>query len=247
MPRYFLEVKYMGSRYSGFQIQKNAISIQSVVEHALALVLRSPITLTGSSRTDAGVHAMQNYFHFDVPQEISERAIYSFNSILPKDIGIVSIRKVVDIAHARFDALSRSYVYHLHNYKNPFVEDRSWFYPYPLDISILNEAALIIKGTEDFTSFSKRNSQVKTYICRVDWSRWEQTDLGYTYHVKANRFLRGMVRGLVGTMLLVGKGKINMDMFRDIIASRDVTKADFSTPGHGLFLEAVEYPNGQFL
>jgi len=247
MPRYFLEVKYKGTGYSGFQIQKNAISIQSVVEHALGLVLRSPITLTGSSRTDAGVHAKQNYFHFDVPQEISERAIYSFNSILPKDIAIVSIRKVVDIAHARFDALSRSYIYHLHNYKNPFVEDRSWFYPYPLDISILNEAALIIKDTKDFTSFSKRNSQVKTYICSVEWSRWEQTDLGYTYHVKANRFLRGMVRGLVGTMLLVGKGKINMDMFRDIIASRDVNRADFSTPGHGLFLEAVEYPDGQFL
>jgi tRNA pseudouridine38-40 synthase len=245
MPRYFLEVKYKGTGYSGFQIQKNAI--QSVVEHALALVLRSPIALTGSSRTDAGVHAKQNYFHFDVPQEISERAIYSFNSILPKDIAIVSIRKVVDIAHARFDALSRSYIYHLHNYKNPFVEDRSWFYPYPLDISILNEAALIIKDTKDFTSFSKRNSQVKTYICSVEWSRWEQTDLGYTYHVKANRFLRGMVRGLVGTMLLVGKGKINMDMFRDIIASRDVNRADFSTPGHGLFLEAVEYPDGQFL
>jgi tRNA pseudouridine38-40 synthase len=169
MPRYFLEVKYKGTGYSGFQIQKNAISIQSVVEHALALVLRSPITLTGSSRTDAGVHAKQNYFHFDVPQEISDRAIYSFNSILPKDIAIVSIRKVVDIAHARFDALSRSYIYHLHNYKNPFVEDRSWFYPYPLDISILNEAALIIKDTKDFTSFSKRNSQVKTYICSVEW------------------------------------------------------------------------------
>lgn len=247
MPRYFIEVKYRGTAYSGFQIQKNAISIQSVVENALALVLRSSIVLTGSSRTDAGVHATQNYFHFDLPQLLPERAIYSFNSILPKDIAIVSIRQVTDTAHARFDALSRSYIYYLHNCKNPFVEDRSWYYPYPLDLSVLNAAALIIKDTNDFTSFSKRNSQVKTYICNVEWSRWEQTALGYTYHVKANRFLRGMVRGLVGTMLLVGKGKIGIEMFKDIIASRDVTKADFSTPGHGLFLDAVEYPDGQFL
>jgi tRNA pseudouridine38-40 synthase len=247
MPRYFIEVCYKGTVYSGFQIQQNAVSIQSEVEHALSLVMRNKISLTGSSRTDAGVHALQNYFHFDIPNLISPNIIYNLNSILSRDIAVLSIKKVDDDAHSRFNALSRAYVYYLHAYKNPLLEDRSWYYPYPLDLVVLNQAADIIKITRDFTAFSKKNSQVKTFICGIEESELKKTEYGYVYYVKANRFLRGMVRGLVGTMLMVGKGKINLDEFRSIIESKDSSKADFSTPAHGLFLKSVLYPINQFL
>ena len=247
MPRYFIEVCYKGTAFCGFQIQENAISIQSEVERALSLVLRSSISLTGSSRTDAGVHALQNYFHFDFSTIISGAIIYNLNSILSKDIAVLSIRQVAAASHSRFNAISRSYVYHLHTVKNPFFEDRSWYYPYPLDLVILNQAADIVKKTRDFTAFSKKNSQVNTFICGIEDSEWEKTEDGYVYYVKANRFLRGMVRGLVGTMLMVGKGKINLEEFRSIIESKDSSKADFSTPAHGLFLKSVLYPINQFL
>jgi len=247
MPRYFIEVSYKGTAYSGFQIQQNAISIQSEVEYALSLVMRNKISLTGSSRTDAGVHALQNYFHFDIPNLISPNIIYNLNSILSRDIAVLSIKKVDDDAHSRFNALSRAYVYYLHSYKNPLLEDRSWYYPYPLDLVVLNQAADIIKKTRDFTAFSKKNSQVKTFICGIEESEWKKIEDGYIYNVKANRFLRGMVRGLVGTMLMVGKGKINLEEFRSIIESKDPSKADFSTPAHGLFLKSVLYPINQFV
>jgi len=247
MLRYFIEVCYKGTAYSGFQIQQNAISIQSEVEHALSLVMRSSISLTGSSRTDAGVHALQNYFHFDYPTIVPNTIIYNLNSILRKDIAVVSLKQVSEDSHARFNAISRSYIYHLHSVKNPFLDDRSWYYPYPLNFSDLNEVAKIVKETSDFTSFSKLNSQVKTNICSIDYSYWEITDNGYEYNVRGNRFLRGMVRGLVGTMLLVGKGKISVEDFCRIIEMKDPSKADFSTPAQGLFLKAVNYPSNQFL
>ena len=246
MPRYFIEVCYKGTAFCGFQIQENAISIQSEVERALSLVLRSSISLTGSSRTDAGVHALQNYFHFDFSTIISGAIIYNLNSILSKDIAVLSIRQVAAASHSRFNAISRSYVYHLHTLKNPFFEDRSWYYPYPLNLESLMQAANIVKETKDFTAFSKRNTQVKTNICSIEDSYWLETELGFEYNVRANRFLRGMVRGLVGTMLMVGRSKISIDEFCKIIEKKDASKADFSTPAHGLFLKAVIYPGNQF-
>jgi len=247
MPRYFIEVSYKGTAFSGFQIQQNAISIQSEIEKALFILLRCKIDLTGSSRTDAGVHAFQNFFHFDFPTLVSNKIIYNLNSILGKDISVLSIRQVLDDAHARFNAISRSYIYYIHTSKNPFLVDRSWYYPYPLNLQNLEQAAAVIKDTIDFTSFSKLNTQVKTNLCSIEASYWIKTDLGYEYNVKANRFLRGMVRGLVGTMLLVGKGKISIDDFCKIIEMKDASRADFSTPAHGLFLKAVNYPSNQFL
>lgn len=242
MGRYFLEVYYKGTRYAGFQVQDNAVTIQSEVEKVLAIYFREPIGLTGSSRTDTGVHARQNYFHFDTGLPIPEKAIYNLNAMLPGDIAIRAIIPVGPSAHCRFDALAREYEYSIYRAKDPFLADRAYFYPYTLDITALQEAAGMIMEYTDFTSFAKRNSQVKTFQCRILHSAWEQREGHWVYRVKANRFLRGMVRGLVGTMLQVGRGKITTAGFRDIIAVKDCTAADFSVPGHGLLLVQVEYP-----
>ncbi len=244
MPRYFLEVMYKGTAYSGFQVQPNALSVQQVVEDAMRLYLRVPVALTGSSRTDAGVHALQNYFHFDHSGEIPARFMYNINAILPPDVVVRSLKQVADDAHCRFDAQSREYAYYLYNQKDPFQADRAWYYPYPLDTSLLDRMAAVVKEYRDFTSFSKRNTQVKTFMCEIQESYWEHYEGGHVYRVRANRFLRGMVRGLVGTMLLAGKGKIGEAEFREIIASRDCTKADFTTPARGLFLVRVNYREG---
>lgn len=246
MPRYFLEVAYMGTRFSGFQIQDNAVTVQGEVEKALAILLRSQITCTGSSRTDAGVHAMCNFFHFDTEQHLSERLCYRLNAILPNDISVRSLREVGAGAHCRFDAISRHYRYVLYREKNPFLHDRGWFYPFPLDAVALHEAAAIVMGTIDFTSFAKRNAQVHTHRCTILKSNWFETEEGWTYEVSGNRFLRGMVRGLVGTMLQVGRGKVNIQDFRNIINAEDNTLADFTPPGRGLYLCQVEYPAGYF-
>ena len=242
MPRYFLEMRYMGTRYSGFQIQDNAITIQSETEKALQILLRQPVELTGSSRTDAGVHALQNFFHFEIEQELKPSFVYNINAILPADIAIHTVQKVADDLHCRFHATSRAYAYHLYTEKDPLKVDRAWFYPYTLDLEKLNRAATILKEYKDFTSFSKRNTQVKTYLCNIMKSEWEQIEEGYIYRVEANRFLRGMVRGLVGTMLQVGRGKITEQEFRDIIMAKDCSRADFTTPAHGLYLERVIFP-----
>ena len=246
MPRYFLEVKYSGALYSGFQVQKNAVTVQSVLEDSMAVYFRDKVSLTGSSRTDAGVHALQNYFHFDREETIPEKFLYNINAILPPDIAILSIIPVNDEAHCRFDAVSREYAYHLYVVKNPFLADRAWFYPFPLDKQKLDRVAGIIAEYEDFTSFSKRNTQVKTFKCRIESSVWTEESTGLVYRVKANRFLRGMVKGLVGTMLQAGRGKMDEKELRNIIESRDCSNADFTPPSHGLFLCAVNYPPGYF-
>ena len=243
MPRYFLEVGYMGTRYAGFQIQQNANTIQEEVEKALQIFLRKKINLTGSSRTDAGVHAEQNYFHFDVEVEIPspEKIPYHLNSILPKDIVTRSLKLVQDEAHSRFDATSRQYKYSIYQEKDPFLVDRAYFYPYALNFDLLNEAALLIKSNLDFEAFSKKNVQVHTFICHIEESYWVKDGYRIMYHVKGSRFLRGMVRGLVGTMLKVGREKISIAEFQQIIESKDVSKVDFSTPPEGLTLMRVCY------
>lgn len=243
MPRYFLELAYKGTAYHGFQIQDNAPTIQLHIEKALFTLFKQPFELTGSSRTDAGVHALQNFFHFDAELDIHAKHLYNLNAILPNDIAVKSIQPVADTAHCRFDALGRAYHYYIYQQKQPFLNDRAWFYPYSLDLSLLNQAAALIKKHTDFTSFAKRNSQVFTHNCTIHVSEWIITaDQQYVYHVQANRFLRGMVRALVGTMLKVGRGQLSLEAFEQIIIAKDCTKADFSTPPHGLFLAKVLFP-----
>lgn len=240
--RYFLEVSYKGTRYAGFQIQNNANTIQGELEEALRTCLKIPVSLTGSSRTDAGVHALQNYFHFDVDQEVKSTIVYNLNSLLPSDIAVQSLKPVQDDAHCRFAALSREYNYFITSSKNPFRSEIAWFYPYAIEKGRLDEVANVLFDYTDFTSFSKRNTQVFTKECTIMKSTWYFNEGLLVYNVKANRFLRGMVRGLVGTMLLAGRGKISTPEFRKIIEARDCTKANFATPAHGLFLSKVEFP-----
>lgn len=242
MPRYFLELAYKGTRYSGFQIQENARTIQYEVEKALKILFKQPLQLTGSSRTDAGVHARQNYFHFDINLEIPEKELYHLNAILPPDIVVLSLVQVSPNAHCRFDAVAREYNYYIYQHKDPFKEDRAWFFPYQLSIDVLHQTAAIIPQYSDFTSFAKRNSQVNNFLCNIQYSSWQEKDGFYIYTVRANRFLRGMVRGLVGTMVKTARNKIHVEQFKQIIEAKDCTKADFTTPPQGLFLSKVIFP-----
>lgn len=227
-------------------MQHNAHTIQAEVEKALQVVLRESISLTGSSRTDTGVHARQNFFHFDSALALGEKQVYNLNAYLPPSISIKSIRPMKEDAHSRFDAIGRRYGYYLYAYKDPFLTDRAWYYPYPVHLGILNEAATALLGRHDFTTFSKRNTQVKTMICELFESRWQYEQGMLVYRVYGNRFLRGMVRGLVATMLQAGREKITVDDLVQIREGRDCTLADFSAPPHGLFLEQVVFPDGYF-
>jgi tRNA pseudouridine38-40 synthase len=249
--RYFLELAYKGTHYSGLQVQPNAVTVQSEVENALETFFRTKFSLTGSSRTDAGVHALQNFFHFDTELEIPAASVYNINAILPRDIVVKAIRLLKapagdDAPHCRFSATYREYKYYIYQSKDPFLDDRAFYYPYTLDLPALEEAAAVVPGYRDFTSFSKRNTQVKTFECTIMVSRWLGEGNCLIYNVRANRFLRGMVRALVGTMLRVGTGKISVEDFRGIIEKRDCTLADFSAPGHGLFLAGVGYHENIF-
>lgn len=249
MIRYFLEVSYKGTRYSGFQSQHNALTIQQEVEKAAETLLGTVVKMTGSSRTDAGVHALQNYFHFDLLFPVNtargitgfDQFVYKMNAILPADVTVINLYRVRSDAHCRFDALQREYKYYIYNQKNPFLSDRAYYYPYTIDLDLMNQAASLIKEYQDFTSFSKRNTQVKTFLCDLKKSFWEKKDGCLIYNVEANRFLRGMVRALTSTMLRVGRHQISIAEFRQIVDSNDCTKASFAVPPHGLFLTAVKY------
>jgi tRNA pseudouridine38-40 synthase len=246
MSRYFIELSYKGTRFSGFQSQENAVTIQSEVEKAFAVLHRSPVSLTGSSRTDAGVHALQNYFHFDNVNGVHPQFVYKMNAILPPDIVIKRLWLMGEEAHSRFDAVSREYNYFIYRSKDPFLEDRAYYFPYQIGLERMQAAAALLKEYGDFTSFSKRNTQVKTFQCRIEQSEWKVQGDCLVYHVKGNRFLRGMVRALTATMLKVGRGKISLDEFRAIIEAKDCTKASFAVPAHGLFLIRVNYPEEYF-
>lgn len=260
MPRYFIELAYQGTAYSGFQTQHNANTIQAEVEKALRVLAPAAegeaagLELTGSSRTDAGVHARQNYFHFDAVQAVEEwrdirnhaQLLYKLNAILPGDIVVKKLHRVGAEAHCRFDARSREYKYYIVQQKDPFLRDRAYYFPYRLDREALDAAAGMLMGYTDFTSFSKRNTQVKTFACRMMVSAWEEEGACLVYRVKANRFLRGMVRALTATMLKVGRGKMSLAEFGEVIGARDCTRASFAVPAHGLFLEAVDFGEGYF-
>jgi len=241
MQRYFIEVAYKGSNYSGFQVQQNANSIQAEIEKALRIFYKQDFKLTGSSRTDAGVHARQNFFHFDSEQSIKDGS-YHLNAIVPADIVVKRIFPVNADSHSRFDAISREYGYYIYQHKDPFLSDRAYFFPYTLDIDLLQAAAKELMQYNDFATFSKRNTQVRTSLCTISNSEWKLEDAVLSYQVTSNRFLRGMVRGLVGTMLQVGRNKLSLADFGAVIKAGDCTKADFSVPPQGLFLQKVNFP-----
>jgi len=249
MARFFIEVGYNGTDLCGFQIQDGQETVQSVVSAALQTVIKEPIALTGSSRTDAGVHAKQNFFHFDTDQTITPKHIYSLNAILPPTVVIHHIYAVAPQAHARFDALSRTYTYTVTTKKDPFLIDKAWHFPFPVLLETLQAMALELINHQDFEAFSKKNAGNKTNICAIEISNWQTISPSiFTYTVKSNRFLRGMVRGLVGTMLRIARQspskEVAVEAFKSVILSKDPSLCDFSTPAKGLVLETVAYPIG---
>ncbi len=241
MHTYFMAVRYKGTAYAGFQVQQNAQTIQGEVESAMAMFLRVKVTLTGSSRTDAGVHANRNFFHFVIDIQLSGDFIYHVNAILPRDIVVTGVYPMQEGSHSRFDAIGRLYRYYISDRKDPFLNDRSWYLPFPMEKDKLINAAATLIGTHDYTSFAKRNAQVFTHNCTIEKADWVRTTSGWVFTVQGNRFLRGMVRAMVGTMVKVGRGRITQSEFDQILLAKDCSKADFTAPAHGLFLEDVLY------
>jgi tRNA pseudouridine38-40 synthase len=247
MARYFIEIAYNGTQFCGFQIQDGQETVQSVVAAALQTVIKESIVLTGSSRTDAGVHARQNFFHFDTDIVLTSKHIYSINSILPPTVVVNGIYAVAPEAHARFDALSRTYTYTVTTKKDPFLMDKAWHFPFPVSLETLQAMALELPHHQDFEAFSKKNAGNKTNICAIEISNWQTVSpTVFSYTVRSNRFLRGMVRGLVGTMLKIARQSESqeaaVEAFRAVILSKDPSLCDFSTPAKGLVLETVAFP-----
>lgn len=243
MGRYFIGISYNGANYSGWQTQNNAISIQATLQDAFRKALRQEITIVGSSRTDAGVHALYQVAQFDGDLTLDvQQVIFRVNMILPEDITVLKIFRVKSNARARYDALSRSYRYYISRKKNPFQVGRALFLYGDLDIDLMNECCQIILKTTDFQSFSKVNTQVNHFECFLTEAIWENTQDLLVFKVSANRFLRGMVRALVGTMLEVGRKKMTLEEFRLVVESKDRKKAGENVPACGLFLTHVAYP-----
>lgn len=244
MARYFIEVAYKGTRYSGFQIQENALTVQAEVEKAFQTLHRTPVQFTGSSRTDAGVHALQNFFHFDYDREIHPQAVYKLNAILPGDIVVKNVYPMLPEAHSRFDAVSREYIYRIHRFKNPFLEHASFYYPYRLQIDLLHQGASFLAAQTNFAAFSKTNTQVKNFNCTIYNCKWIEEEDHLTFTIQGNRFLRGMVRLLTGTLLKLGREKISLSEFESFFTTE--RKTAFSAPAHGLYLKEVCFPENYF-
>jgi len=244
--RYFIELSFKGTAYHGWQKQPNAKTVQDEVDRALALLLKEQVITVGAGRTDAGVHARFFAAHFESREYnlvSASRFLYSINSILPEDIVITDIYPVADNAHARFSALSRTYEYRINRNKNPFESGLSWHCPYPLDLEKMNLASAILLQTEDFSSFCKVHSQTKTSRCRVSYALWTAEKNSIVYTIEADRFLRNMVRAIVGTLIEVGRGKITVEKFREIILAGDRRAAYWSAPATGLSLIQITYPD----
>lgn len=246
--RYFFEIAYDGTNYHGWQRQKNASSVQQTIEEALSTILRTEITITGSGRTDTGVHCSQQYFHADLDTELTSDLLkFKLNSFLPADISIPSVNAVKPDAHARFDAVRRSYQYHINQEKWPFSKGYSYYFVKTLDIKTMNEAAALLIGEKDFEAFSRVKTEVNNFICNIEGAHWEKEGPKLTFHITANRFLRGMVRAIVGTLLQVGEGKLKVADVEKIIKTRDRREAGAAAPAEGLFLTKVEYPPEIFI
>jgi tRNA pseudouridine38-40 synthase len=248
MQRYFIYLAYDGTNYHGWQVQPNGSSVQQCITDALQLILRSDIQITGAGRTDTGVHARMMVAHFDSEINIDCKLLADkLNALLPSDISIYKILPVSDEAHARFSAVSRTYKYYLTTVKDPFHFHYECRIPYPVDFQLMNRAASFLLQTSDFTSFCKLHSNSKTNICHVTLAEWTQCDENrWVFTIKADRFLRNMVRAIVGTLLDVGRGKLNESDFKDIISRKDRCKAGSSAPAEGLFLYDIEYPEDIF-
>lgn len=245
LPRYFLQISFCGTAYRGWQRQPDAPSVQAEVERALQFALhRHKVNAIGCGRTDTGVHASLYYLHFDGPSDraLDERFRYSLNSLLPDDIAVQRVISVPDDAHARFSATERGYCYRIHREKDPFLTDLSHQLKPRLDVAAMNEACQALIGTHDFSSFQKVGTDVKTSICDVREARWEEVDNGYLFRIKADRFLRNMVRAIVGTGMRIGKGHQTASHMREVLVAKDRHAAGRSAPACGLYLEHVLYP-----
>ena len=245
--RFFIYLSYDGARYHGWQIQPNGMSVQEVLNKALTTLLREPIEVTGAGRTDAGVNASLMVAHFDTAQQADEQLVYRLNKFLPRDIAIQKIVPVKPEAHARFSATSRTYHYYIVTTKTPF-EPYAYRFPQPLDFNKMNEAAQTLFDYTDFTSFSKLHTDVKTNNCRIMHAKWSQiSPIKWQFTITADRFLRNMVRAIVGTLLDVGRGVLTIEQFREIIEQKDRCSAGTSVPGNALFLADVTYPEDIFI
>ena len=250
--RFFITFSYNGTRYCGWQRQPNGIAVQEELEKALTTILRTPIELTGAGRTDAGVHALNMVAHFDIANDTtvdcrlltvdSKRLINNLNSLLPYDIAVKNVERVTDEAHARFDALSRKYEYHIITHKNPFLKEQACRIHFPLNIELMNEAAKVLFEYEDFTSFSKLHTDVKTNNCTIMEAYWQQRGEELVFTIKANRFLRNMVRAIVGTLMEVGRERLTIEGFRQVIEAKNRCSAGHSVPACGLYFIEAEYP-----
>ncbi|ARV08078.1 tRNA pseudouridine(38-40) synthase TruA [Polaribacter sp. SA4-10] len=240
--RYFIELSYNGKKYHGWQIQPDAISVQEKLNYAISTILQKKIEVVGAGRTDTGVHASQMFAHFDVDLELKANVVFRLNSILPDDITVYEVLLVDDEKHARFDALSRSYEYRIWLGRNPFLLDFSWqIHSQDLTISLMNEAASLLLEYENFQCFSKVKTEVYTFNCNVTEAIWKLEGKELVFYISANRFLRNMVRAIVGTLVDVGLGKVTVADFRAIIESRDRGNAGLSVPAKGLFLTNINY------
>ncbi len=242
--RYFIELSYNGKNYHGWQIQPNASSVQETIEKALSKILRKETSVIGAGRTDAGVHASQLFAHFDIDKKIDVLEIKNrLNAFLTDNVVVHEIFEVLNDSHARFGALSRSYEYRIYLGRSPFLVDTTWqLYNQTLSIENMNEAAAILLDYTNFKCFSKSKTDVKTYNCKVTNAVWKQNENSLTFYITADRFLRNMVRAIVGTLIDIGLGKKTKEDFIKIIESKDRTKAGFSVPAQGLFLTQVAYP-----
>ncbi|TRX16212.1 tRNA pseudouridine(38-40) synthase TruA [Flavobacterium franklandianum] len=240
--RYFIKLAYNGTNYHGWQCQPNASSVQETLNKAVSVILNSEINLMGAGRTDTGVHAKEMYAHFDFenPFEI-QSLVHKLNSYLPKDIVIYDIIPVHQEAHARFDATKRTYEYHINTFKDVFLQDESWYYHQKLDLDLMNQASKLLFNHTDFQCFSKVNTDVNTFDCTIFEAHWTQEKNTLIFTISANRFLRNMVRAIVGTLVYVGLHKITLLDFNNIIASKNRSEAGFSVPAHGLYLTKIDY------
>ena len=249
--RYFITLSYDGTRYHGWQVQPNGISVQGELQRALSLILRQDIQVTGAGRTDTGVHARMMVAHFDLNSQISNlnsqfsilsQLAYKLNRLLPCDIAIQKIEPVSDNLHARFSATSRTYRYFIHTCKSPFLRHYSWQTHYALDFPLMNEAAAMLLEYDDFGAFCKSHADVKTTLCKITHAQWHQTsDSEWFFEITANRFLRNMVRAVVGTLIDVGRHRLSLDDFRKVIEGKRRTEAGESMPANALFLENINY------
>lgn len=246
--RYFIDLSYNGRAYHGWQIQPDVTTVQAELNHALSTVLRTPLECMGAGRTDTGVHAEQMVAHFDVDKPIDAKdLVYKLNVLLPKDIHINSIREVYPEIHARFEALSRTYVYKISRTKNAFKYKNEHTYTLPLDIDLMNKAAKALFEHTDFQCFSKVKTEVKTYDCTIKEAHWELNKNSLHFTIKADRFLRNMVRAIVGTLIEVGAKKRTLEEFHEIISSKNRSNAGTSAPAHGLYLINIEYPKSIYV